>query len=248
MASEPVVGGPPSTAIGVLGRRLREERLSSGMTLREMARQLGVSPSFVSQFENGKSQPSVATLYSISQLLGVSVDALFAPETAKPKPSRTDVEPTVGRPPKGRRPKSNAADGEVVNRSDLGSPAEAWERPGEPFRFSLTTRSDRPRLVMDTGVIWEQLARSGDGSSDFMEIIYPPGSSSTNDERMMRHAGFEYGYLLEGELQVTFGFETYMMRAGDALCLDSSRPHLFKNLGRVTARGVWCVHHAHDSD
>src|SRR5215207_1769021 len=73
-----------------LGSRLRQARLDSDMTLRELARTLGVSPSFVSQLENGKSQPSVATLYSLAQLLGVSIDQLFdspaaaAPSTAPP--------------------------------------------------------------------------------------------------------------------------------------------------------------------
>ena len=48
-----------------LGVRLRQARLHAKMSLREMARRLGVSPSFVSQLENGKSQPSVATFYSL---------------------------------------------------------------------------------------------------------------------------------------------------------------------------------------
>jgi transcriptional regulator with XRE-family HTH domain len=46
-----------------LGSRLKGIRLKEGLTLRELARQANVSPSFVSQIENGKSQPSVATLY-----------------------------------------------------------------------------------------------------------------------------------------------------------------------------------------
>ena len=48
----------------------------------ELARQLSVSPSFLSQMENGKSQPSVATLYSIAQVLGVSIDELFHTDDA----------------------------------------------------------------------------------------------------------------------------------------------------------------------
>ena len=48
--------------IEYLGPRLKEIRLKTGLSLREVARQLQVSPSFVSQIENGKSQPSVATL------------------------------------------------------------------------------------------------------------------------------------------------------------------------------------------
>ena len=63
--------------VDTLGARLRLVRLAAGMTLRELARQAEVSPSFVSQIENGRSQPSVATLYTFAQLLGVSVDDLF---------------------------------------------------------------------------------------------------------------------------------------------------------------------------
>ena len=51
--------------------------MRAGMTLRELARQADVSPSLISQIENGKSQPSVATLYAFSRLLNVSVDELF---------------------------------------------------------------------------------------------------------------------------------------------------------------------------
>ena len=64
-------------AIAQLGSRLKEIRLKSGLSLREIARQLDVSPSFISQIENGKSQPSVATLYSFAKLLSVPVDVLF---------------------------------------------------------------------------------------------------------------------------------------------------------------------------
>jgi uncharacterized cupin superfamily protein len=78
-----------------------------------------------------------------------------------------------------------------------------------------------------------------------MEILYPPGSSSTTDGRMLRHDDYEYGCLLEGELQVTLGFDVFMLRTGEAIGFDSSVPHLFKNLGTTPARGIWVVHHRH---
>ena len=40
--------------VAYLGPRLKEIRLKTGLSLREVARQLEVSPSFVSQIENGK--------------------------------------------------------------------------------------------------------------------------------------------------------------------------------------------------
>jgi quercetin dioxygenase-like cupin family protein len=60
---------------------------------------------------------------------------------------------------------------------------------------------------------------------------------------LVRRDGFEYGYLTEGELEVTLGFEVFTLAAGDALGLDSSIPHLFRNQGAVPARGIWFVHH-----
>ena len=61
-----------------MGQRLKGVRVRAGMTVRELARQAAVSPSLISQIENGKSQPSVATLYAFSRLLNVSVDELFS--------------------------------------------------------------------------------------------------------------------------------------------------------------------------
>ena len=63
---------------------------------------------------------------------------------------------------------------------------------------------------------------------------------------MLRHDGYEYGFLLEGELEVTLGFDVFTLRAGEAIGLNSSVPHLFRNLGTTPARGIWCVHHRHD--
>jgi len=219
-----------------LGARLREVRLASGLSLREVARQLGVSPSFVSQLENGKSQPSVATLYSMAQLLGVSIDELFAGDGAA-------AVPAAAAPTKPAR--ALAADGAPVSRSDFSSPVDAFPKDDKASRVVVSKPGERPRLEMDTGVVWERLADNTGHDLDFIEIIYPPQSSSTNDGRMLQHAGMEFGYLLEGELEVTVGFEVFVLRAGEALGFDPAQPHLFRNLSDQPARGIWCVRHPH---
>jgi transcriptional regulator with XRE-family HTH domain/mannose-6-phosphate isomerase-like protein (cupin superfamily) len=234
-AAEPVVN---------LGARLKAVRLRSGMSLREVARQLGVSPSFVSQLENGKSQPSVATLYSIAQLLDVSIDQLFAspPQDAGPD----TVAPVVEMVPSGPNQRTpQPAPGSPIRRSDLGSPADAWTRDHVTARLSVTRPGERTRLVMDSGVVWEQLATNTGTGLDFIEIIYPPHSTSTNDNRMLQHAGSEFGYLLSGELEITVGFEVFTLRAGEALGFDSAVPHLLSNRTDIPARGIWFVRHPH---
>jgi transcriptional regulator with XRE-family HTH domain len=235
--SEPEQEPVETSGVGQLGGKLRLARRQSGLSLRELARQLSVSPSFLSQMENGKSQPSVATLYSIAQVLGVSIDELFHTDDDSPgEPAST---PPAKAGATSKKPRQALG---VVSRSAMSSPAEAFER--EPRRLSVSRPDQRPRLEMDTGVIWEQLADSAP-DVDFIEIIYPAGSSSTNDQKMMRHAGQEYGYLLEGELEVTVGFEVFTIGPGDALSFDSSVPHLLRNRTSADARGIWCVLHPH---
>ena len=69
--------GPDGERHVALGERLREERTERGISLRELARRLDVSPSLVSQIETGKIQPSVRTLYAMVSELGVSLDEVF---------------------------------------------------------------------------------------------------------------------------------------------------------------------------
>ena len=60
-----------------MGERLRSARQARGLTLRELAQRLGVSPSMISQIETGRASPSVSTLYAIASELDVSLDELL---------------------------------------------------------------------------------------------------------------------------------------------------------------------------
>lgn len=60
-----------------MGAALRTVREARGLSLREVARRVGVSPSFVSQVETGKANPSVGTLYALVGVLGTSLDDLM---------------------------------------------------------------------------------------------------------------------------------------------------------------------------
>lgn len=64
---------------GPVGEGLRQGRLAAGISLRALAREIGVSPSLISQIEHGKATPSVATLYAIVSVLDLSLDDLFFP-------------------------------------------------------------------------------------------------------------------------------------------------------------------------
>src|SRR3954466_3664462 len=74
---------PPAAALdraadaSKVGGRLRATRESLGISLRELARRVGVSPSLVSQIELDRVNPSISTLYSLVTELGMTMSDVF---------------------------------------------------------------------------------------------------------------------------------------------------------------------------
>ena len=79
-----------------MGERLRAVRRERGLSLRDLAKRLDVSPSLISQVETGRASPSVSTLYAMAQVLSVSVDDLLFDEVDRPK--RASPAPAERRP------------------------------------------------------------------------------------------------------------------------------------------------------
>ena len=78
-----------------IGERLRAERKRTGMTVRQVAARIGVSPSLISQIERDKVNPSVSTLWGLVTVLGLTMGDLFADVEAPP--GRTAAgSPTAG--------------------------------------------------------------------------------------------------------------------------------------------------------
>ena len=212
-----------------LGSRLKDLRQKSGLSLRELARQVNVSPSFVSQIENGKSQPSVATLYAFSQRLNVSVDQLF-------EGTHESGETGPGEPGDHGQAEPRGAE------AGMTDPALVWLPSEFANRISVVHPRHRSRLDMAAGVVWERLAATPERAVSFMKIVYAPGACSADTGELARHAGYEYGYVTAGQLEVTVGDEMFLLNEGESLGFDSSLPHVFRNPGSIEMQGIWFVH------
>src|SRR5439155_23660276 len=101
--------------------------------------------------------------------------------------------------------------------------------------------SARKRIQLASGVIWERLTRDADPSLDFLYVEYQPGGASCEANALVRHSGQEYGLVLSGTLEVTLGFETYILEAEDSISFDSTIPHRLATVGDVPVRAVWVV-------
>jgi len=204
-----------------LGHRLREAREQKNIGLRELARRLGVSPSLISQIETGKTEPSINTLFAMVSELELSVNEIvFDSEQDAGRSSAS----TAGR-----------AEG-TVTPARAGAPA-ATEPPGSPVQ----RKRNRTSINLESGVGWDRLTAQPDHNVDFLLLRYPPGSESTPGDSLMRHNGMEYGYILSGTLEVSIGFDTYVIGPGDSISFDCTQPHRFATVGDTTVEAVWFV-------
>lgn len=60
-----------------LGENLKQIRTNKNITQMEIAEKLGVNKSFISNIENGKTNPTLSTITSLATALGVSTNELF---------------------------------------------------------------------------------------------------------------------------------------------------------------------------
>jgi transcriptional regulator with XRE-family HTH domain len=220
-------GGPGGTGLGEraqsggdlagdIGRRLAAHRGRRGMRVAELAREVGVTPSLISQIERGMSRPSVSTLFAIAQALDVPVDAFFREPAGPPGPGGADGLAGAGDGPPAGPGQVAAADGRYVVR-----------------------RGGRAVIDIEGGVRWERLTRSTLDHLDFFELVYEPGAES--HPRQYTHPGTEMVLVMSGCLEITIGFERYLLEPGDSIDFPSSMPHRYVNPSAQTARAVTVI-------
>jgi transcriptional regulator with XRE-family HTH domain len=206
-------GGDRPAVVSPLGAHLRRERGRLGLSLRELARRLDVSPSLVSQVETDKIQPSVGTLYAIVNELGLSFDEVFA---AADQAAKGDNAIETGIRP---RPLTGADTG--VGR--------------------VQRAAERSVIELESGVRWERLTTWNDRDVDFIFANYEVGGASSPEGKLVRHNGREFGIVISGRLGVTVGFEEHVLEAGDSISFESSIPHRLHNDGDEVVAAIWVV-------
>lgn len=214
-----------TSPLDAVGRQLRQARLALGISVREMARRVDVSPSFISQVELGKTKPSVGTLYSIATELGVPLDDLMPLAQATPQP--VEVPDTAGdRLALVRRGLVRPWGADVVNADPGNSPVQ---------------RGDRRHELRMEGAVWGRLTADHDQENDFLHVRYSPGGESCPADNLIHHRGIEYGVVVAGTLDVQVGFAQYRLQEGDSVRFESTTPHRLFNPGDADSISIWMV-------
>lgn len=179
-ADRPASSGAPSKLSGSgptvaeefdIGAKIRVLRRSRRLTLREVARETGFSPALISQIENNKISPPIATLAKIARVLRVKVGYFFEEGDAK---SRYEV--------------VRAGDRRKVSR--VASPLA--NRPGyrlEALAFSLRNQRITPLvLTMEKESEAPEKPYTHDGE-EFLMVLSGRAEIEIGDERYQLDPG-----------------------------------------------------------
>jgi transcriptional regulator with XRE-family HTH domain len=209
----------PATELAQVGQRLRRLRVARGISLRELARTIKVSPSLISHIELGKGAPSVKTLYALIAAFGISMSEVFQDDSAN-----------------GSRQISS-------NGSFVGAPGQALgvaeDKTSQSNKF-VQRASTRRAIQLEHGFRWECLTPGSDPDVEFMETIIAVGGGRPDSE-MKSHNGTEYGIVLQGKLGIKIAFDTYILEPRDSIRFESNLPHCMWNAGNEPVRSIWFV-------
>lgn len=172
-----------------VGNRLKELRITSGLSQRQLADAAGVPHGQISMIETNKSSPSVASLRKILGGLGIGMSEFFEPDAID--------------------------DGAV------------FFTPNS-FR-DLTSRIYHEHDTISGRISLKQVGDARTNNLQILHETYEPGADT--GETMLEHFGNEGGVVIAGELEVTVGAASRILKPGDAYLFSSQEPHRFRNVG-----------------
>ncbi len=173
-----------------IGLKIKEMRTEQNLTLQQVADMAGCSAAYVSQIENDKASPSIATLKRIAKVLNARIVDFFVDE---------------------------------IREEEVVLTAEQWPK------VSLEGwRADIKQMVQTV---------SHKHMQPFHTVIQPGGGSRES----YSHAGEEFGLVLEGEMTLKVGPDTFLVKAPSSFYYSSLLPHSWINEGDKPCRVVWVV-------
>jgi transcriptional regulator with XRE-family HTH domain len=178
-----------------VGARIRQQRMELGLTQQELAHRTGVSKSMISQIENGRSYPSISTLYLIGSTLDACFDELMSGKPADHVTNRHDSNDRSGKKGgiaaqgKGREIIMQGVFHTGITVSDLDRSLafyrdvlrlEVWIEPTEVFGGDELSRG----VGVDGASLRLAVMKVGASSLELLEYATPP---PPNDKAMPPH-------------------------------------------------------------
>lgn len=174
------------------------------------------------------------TLRALAQRLGVSPSMISQIETGRASPSVSTLYAIAT--------ELDVSLDELLFNDRRASPAATTAPAAGAGSAAFLQRSDsRKRIRLASGVLWERLTPQSELDTEFLYVTYEVGSASSAENEFQRHAGHEWGFVIEGRLEVRIGFDEFILEPGDSISFDSTLPHRLANVGDVPVHAIWFV-------
>jgi transcriptional regulator with XRE-family HTH domain len=118
-----------------------------------------------------------------------------------------------------------------VHMSDLVAEEE------RAVRNPVSRRAEQPVFQTAAGVLRRVLRADHVRGVEIAVNEYAPDTGSA--AAPVRHAGYEYGIVLEGKLTVEVDGARHVLHPGDLIAYESSRDHRIWNYGADRAKALW---------
>lgn len=168
-----------------IGRKIKQLRWKLDLTQEELGSRTDLTKGYISQLENDLCSPSIATLQSILEVLGVTLEEFFS-------------EPKIEK---------------VVYKSN-------------EYTFSVNGGGTSTWLI------------SNSQSKEMEPIILTLPENAESDERYP-FEGEEFGYVLEGKVEIVSFKESYKLKKGDSFSINGKKQHRIKNINKGESKILW---------
>lgn len=157
------------------------------------------------------------TLQSLSEASGLSPSMLSLVERGRASPSIGSL---------------------VVIASSLGVTMSDLVAGDAAPEEKLVVRASEPKAIETAQHVIRRVLRE-DRARGLSIAVNEYAPDTGNADQPISHDGFEYGFILEGQLTVTVDGTAHVLDAGDLICYSSHRPHRIWNYGKSRVRTIW---------
>jgi transcriptional regulator with XRE-family HTH domain len=127
----------------------------------------------------------------------------------------------------------------IVIANALGiSTADLMRTPGAHAKDKMVVRASEAPIVETAKHVIRRLLRD-DRERGVSVAINEYAAQTGSTERPIAHSGYEYGFVLEGELTVNVDGVDHRLKKGDLISYDSRRKHKIWNHGPARVKTLW---------
>src|SRR5438105_4619406 len=157
------------------------------------------------------------TLQELADVSGVSTSMLSLVERGRASPSIGSL---------------------IVIASALGVAMSDLLVNGTEGEEKIVVRASEARIIETAQNVVRRLMRE-DRSRGVSVAVNEYASNTGSAEQPITHNGFEYGFVLQGELTVEVDGTKHVLRPGDLIAYSSRRKHKIWNHGKTKVRTLW---------